>query len=92
MATTIRPVTTKERLHQLVDELSEAEAGDALRYVASRREGGEADSFACWLDSRPEDDEPLTAEDEEAIAEADEDIAAGRLIPLEEIKRKYGYQ
>ncbi len=85
-------MTVKERLHQLVDELSEAEADDALRYVASRREGGEADSFAHWLDSRPEDDEPLTAEEEEAITEADEDIAAGRLIPFEEIKRKYGHQ
>jgi hypothetical protein len=85
-------VTTKERLHQLVDELSEAEADDALRYVASRREGGEADGFARWLDSRPEDDEPLTEEEEKAIAEADEDIAAGRLIPFEEIKRKYEHQ
>ncbi len=41
-------MTTKERLHKLVDELSEQEADDALRYVASRRrgEGEEADSFA----------------------------------------------
>lgn len=39
-------MTAKERLHQLVDELSEAEADDALRYVASRREGGEADPEA----------------------------------------------
>jgi hypothetical protein len=85
-------MTVKERLHQLVDELSEAEADDALRYVASRREGEESDSFARWLDSRPEDDEPLTTEEQEAIAEADEDIAAGRLIPFEEVKRKYGYQ
>lgn len=40
-------MTVKERLHQLVDELSEAEAGDALRYVASRREDGEADPEAA---------------------------------------------
>ncbi len=85
-------MTPKERLHQLVDELSEAEADDALRYVASRREREATGGLARWLDSRPEDDEPLTAEEAEAIAEADEDIAAGRLIPFEEIKRKYGYQ
>lgn len=30
MATRIRAMTTKERLHKLVDELSEAEADDAL--------------------------------------------------------------
>jgi hypothetical protein len=32
-------VTTKERLHQIVDELSEADAGVALEFIASR--GGE---------------------------------------------------
>jgi hypothetical protein len=34
----IANVTTKERLHQLVDELSETEANEALRYIAQRRE------------------------------------------------------
>jgi hypothetical protein len=29
-------VTTKERLHKLVDGLSESEADDALRYIAQR--------------------------------------------------------
>jgi hypothetical protein len=28
-------VTTKERLHQIVDELSEADAGAALEFIAS---------------------------------------------------------
>ncbi len=90
MASTIRPVTTKERLHQLVDELSETEAGEALRYVASQRQESAADRFAQWLDSRPEDDEPLTAEDEQAIAEGRADVAAGRTISHEEMLRKYG--
>ena len=31
-------MTTKEQLHQLVDELSDAEAEDALRVMVSRRE------------------------------------------------------
>lgn len=31
MAPTIRPVTTRERLHRLVDELTDAEASEALR-------------------------------------------------------------
>jgi predicted transcriptional regulator len=83
-------VTTKERLHQLVDELSEAEADDALRYVASQREGGEADSFARWLDSRPEEDEEISAEEEAAAAEGRADIAAGRTVSHEEMLRKYG--
>lgn len=36
MATTIRDMSVKKRLHQLVDELSEAEAENALRYIVSR--------------------------------------------------------
>ena len=31
-------MTTKQQLHQLVDELSEAEAEDALRVIVARRE------------------------------------------------------
>jgi hypothetical protein len=81
-------MTTKERLHKLVDELSEAEADDALRYVASRREDEARDSFARWLESRPEDDEPLTAEDEQAIAEGRADRAAGRTVSHEEMLGK----
>jgi hypothetical protein len=36
VTTTIRDMTIKKRLHQLVDELSEAEAADTLEYAASR--------------------------------------------------------
>jgi uncharacterized protein (DUF1778 family) len=35
---TLRAMTTKEQLHQLVDELSDAEAEDALRVMVARRE------------------------------------------------------
>lgn len=40
-------MTIKERLHKLVDELSEAEADDALRYVAARHEREEVDPEAA---------------------------------------------
>jgi hypothetical protein len=86
VATTIRPVTTKERLHKLVDELSEAEADDALRYVASRRE----DPLIRRLDSAPLEDEEISAEEEVAAAEGRADIAAGRTVSHEEMLRKYG--
>jgi mRNA-degrading endonuclease toxin of MazEF toxin-antitoxin module len=36
-------VTTKERLHSVVDELSEQEAAETLQYIASRREGANVD-------------------------------------------------
>ena len=37
-------MTTKERLHELVDELSEQEAADTLQYVVARRVNGNADA------------------------------------------------
>lgn len=37
-AVTICAMTTKQQLHQLVDELSDAEAEDALRVMVARRE------------------------------------------------------
>ena len=81
-------MTTKERLHKLVDELSEQEAGDALQYIASKHES----DLASWLDSRPEDDEPLTPEEQTAIDEGRADLAAGRLTSLEEVERELGYK
>lgn len=36
MGTTIQDMTTREQLHRLVDELGEAEAKNALRYIASK--------------------------------------------------------
>ncbi|HEV3321150.1 MAG TPA: hypothetical protein VG147_03055 [Solirubrobacteraceae bacterium] len=38
-------MTTKERLHKLVDELSEAEAGETLRFAAARHEGANVDEW-----------------------------------------------
>jgi antitoxin FitA len=44
------------------------------------------DGFARWLDSRPEDDEPLSRDERAALARSDADIAAGRTVSLEAIK------
>ena len=52
----------------------------------------DGEDFAHWLDSRPEDDEPLTAAEREALPESVTDIAAGRTVSLEEIKRQIGSQ
>jgi predicted transcriptional regulator len=79
-------MTIKERLHQLVDELTDEEAKRALGRVESEHE----DPLIVAFRDAPEDDEPLSAEDEEAMAEGLADIAAGQTIPHEEIKRKYG--
>ncbi|MDX6677079.1 MAG: hypothetical protein QOE31_1131 [Solirubrobacteraceae bacterium] len=80
-------MTIKERLHKLVDELSDGEADEALRYIAERR----SDPVVAAFRDAPVDDEPVTSADEQAIAEvqADRDAGVGR-ISFAEIKRLHG--
>lgn len=79
-------MTTKERLHQVVDELSDDEAEAMLRRIEILR----TDPFVRFLDEAPIDDEPVTADEAAAVAEVDADRAAGAAtIPFDEIKRKY---
>lgn len=74
-------MTTKERLHKLVDELTEAEADDALRYVASRHERKDrpGDIIDEWGNlsamTRASSRSMLKRLDEEEIAEHGETIA-----------------
>jgi len=82
-------MTTRERLHQLVDELSEQEADEALQLITARR--GD-DDIARWLDALPEEDEEISEQEESAVQEARDEIAAGApLISLDEIKREFGH-
>lgn len=79
-------MTVKERLHQVVDELSDEEAEAMLRRVEALRN----DPFLRYLGAAPVDDESVTAEEEAAIAEVEADRAADvPTIPFDEIKRKY---
>lgn len=81
-------MTTKERLHRFVDDLSEQDAERALELV----EGEFEDPVIAAFRSAPMDDEPLSAEEEAALAEVAADRAAGvPTIPFEEIKRQHGY-
>ena len=85
-AGTITDVTTKERLHELVDELSEQEADEALRYFAERHD----DPVIAAFRDAPADDEPVTPADERALAEVQADRAAGAArISYAEVMRKH---
>lgn len=86
-------MTTREQAHKLLDDLPESEIEPVVKFIASRGERSEKGaSFARWLASHPEDDEPLTDEEQAALAESAADIAAGRLVSFEEIKREFGYE
>jgi Ser/Thr protein kinase RdoA (MazF antagonist) len=78
-------MTAKEKLRARVEDLTEQEAEAALDFIAARGQG-----FDDWLDSRPEDDEPLTPEDKAALVESDADIAAGHTVSYEQVKQDLG--
>ena len=80
-------VTTREKIHQLVDELPEADLDPVAEILVSR--GG--DPLLRAIANAPEDDEPWTDEDEAAVAESRAELAAGApLIPLEQVIRELG--
>ena len=78
-------MTAKEKLRARVEGLTEQDAEATLEFIASRGQ-----SFNDWLDSRPEDDEPLSPDEQAALAESDADIAAGRTVSFEQVKQDLG--
>jgi hypothetical protein len=79
---------TRTDLHRLVDELPESAVSLAVRLLEAVRE--ETDPLLRTLREAPEDDEPLTPEDETAINEGWDDVRAGRTSSLEQVKRELG--
>jgi predicted transcriptional regulator len=81
-------MTIKEELHRLVDELPESESQAAKRFLEYLRNMG--DPMMQALMEAPMDDEPETEEERAAMAEAYDDIAAGRVVTMEEIRHEFG--
>jgi len=79
-------MTNREKLHRLVDELTDAELAPTLRLVETQRH----DPTLRALTNAPEDDEPWTDEDEAAVAESRADFADGRTLSHEEMLRRHG--
>lgn len=80
-------VTTREKAHQLLDKLPDSELEPVVEFIASRG----SDSFARWLDSRPVEDEEISADEIAAVDEAHAELAAGEpTVSHEEMKRELG--
>jgi len=77
-------VTTKERLHKLVDELSEQEAEAALVIVERRRD----DPMLGALAGAPGDDEPADAGEDAGAEEALAAYRRGEAVGSEELRRE----
>ena len=79
---------TREDLRHLVDELPDSELDTAQRFLEYLRDT--ADPVLRAFMEAPEDDEPETEEERTAVLKAREDFKAGRVVPLEEVKRELG--
>ena len=80
-------MTAREKLHRVVDELSEAEAEETLRYLAARRDPRD-DPLLALLESAPEDDEPTSAEEDAGARDAWAEYRRGASVPLEQLRRQ----
>jgi hypothetical protein len=86
--TTLEQKDTRQEIMSLIDGLPQQELHAVKRYIQYVRDL--QDPFLRSLAAAPWDDEPLTEEDRIAIAEAKEDITAGRVISAEELKKELG--
>jgi hypothetical protein len=86
---TIPTMTTREQLHRIVDELPEEELEAALKAIEARSD----DPMIRRLDDAPPEDEEVSAEEEAAVQEARDELAAGApLVSQDEIKREFGIE
>ena len=79
----MRNMATREDLHKLIEDLPEDELQAATRYLQYLRDRYDP-VLAALLDA-PEDDEPETEYERQAVAEAQEDLAAGRMVTSDQI-------
>jgi hypothetical protein len=78
-------MTTKERLHRLVDELSDQEAEAALVIVERRRD----DAMLCSLAAAQLDDEPSSAEEDAGAAEALAAYRGGESVSTDQLRVEF---
>jgi hypothetical protein len=80
--------TAKEELHELVDDLPEAEVVAARRYLQYLRDM--RDPVLRSVQEASLDDEPVTAEEEAAVAVARAQVERGEVVSHDEMKRRLG--
>ncbi|MBI3977062.1 MAG: hypothetical protein HY331_02640 [Chloroflexi bacterium] len=79
-------MTAKERLHRLVDELSESELDAAERFLEYLRNVG-CDPMLRALMAAPLDDEPVMPEEDAGAAEAWQEHLRGESLTAEQAKK-----
>lgn len=79
---------TRDRLHALIDDLAEGELPAVERFLTER--GASDDPFLRARATAPEDDEPVTPEEEAAIQEGLDAIARGDVMTQTDVRRSLG--
>jgi hypothetical protein len=79
-------MTEREQLQAMVEELPDEEVHAALRFVSYLRV--QQDPLLAALAAAPLDDEEVTEEDRAALREAEADLAAGRTVSTEQLRRR----
>ena len=79
---------TKDDLRRLIDQLPDNELLPAMRYLEYLRNMG--DPVLKALIDAPEDDEPETDEERIAVTEAYDDLAEGKVVTLDDVRRGLG--
>ncbi|MXY21680.1 MAG: hypothetical protein F4Y49_10150 [Dehalococcoidia bacterium] len=80
--------TTKDDIHRVVDQLPSAQFDAAIQYLRYLRDSSDPVMQNFGDDGEYDDD--LSAEDISAIEEGLEDIRAGRLTPIQDVRRELG--
>ena len=78
----------KERLRKLIDLLPEEEEGKVLDFLERLAKEDVRRKMAQSIANAPEDDEPLSEEDLEAIRQGREEAAQGLGMSTEELMRR----
>ena len=83
-------MTTRERIHQLVEQLPDTELATAERVLAGLAALADAQPVLRALAGASEDDEPVTEEDASAIEEGERDLGLGRTLSAADARIRLG--
>jgi hypothetical protein len=78
--------TAREQLHDIVERMSEDEARDALERLAVTSDDPVLRSFL----SAPEEDEEISAEEDNAVELGRADVRGRQMVSHDEVRRRNG--
>ena len=85
-----RRMTTKEQIHQLVNDLPESDLETVKRVLEGLSALSGSSAVETALASAPIDDESVTDEEAQAIEEGERDVEAGRVVTADEVQVRLG--